>query len=359
MDKKQIYVVAVVLVMAVAFIGVAVLVTNNNNNNGPITVTDSLGREVTVSENVDSIFCIGACSLRLVSYFDAVNDVCAIETSGTFNKSTDQTYYYVYEELFKSLNVCGTDAESVAALNPDVVITSTLSDVASADAYQEKCGCSVYVINADLEFDDEDFYDEIASLGELFGESSRATVLCDGIKSLISTIESNATTTSETAYACGMFYYGGASFLKGSGNYLPFDYSDVTNVMPSAENGQPYSIGLETLIDYDPDYMFIDGVNISSVISTINSDISSGTGLEDVTAIVDGNIYSTMIYKYYGTNWENQLINAYYVADVMGSDYSWSFEDKANEILQLFYGGMDVTYEDLAGIQGGCEKITL
>lgn len=360
MNKKQVYVIAVVAIMAVACIGVAIVVTNNNNNNdGPVTVTDSLGREVTVSEDVDSIFCIGACSLRLVSYFDAVNDVCAIETTGTFNKSTDQTYYYVYQDLFGSLKICGTDAESVANLNPDVVITSTLYDVSSADAYQEKCGCPVYVINADLEFDDDGFYEEISSLGDLFGESNRATVLCEGIKSMISTIESNAVTTNETAYACGMFYYGGASLLKGSGNYLPFDYSDITNVMPSAQNGQPYTILLETLCAYDPDYIFIDSVNVSSVLSTINSDISSGTGLQDVSAIENGKVYSTMIYKYYGTNWENQLINAYYVAALMGPDHSWSFEDKANEILQLFYGGTDVTYEDLAEVQGGCAKIII
>ncbi len=359
MRKKQVYAALVVLVMVIAGAGVAVVMLNNDNSNsGPITVTDSLGREITVSEDVDSIFCIGACSLRLVSYFDAVNDVCAIETTGTFNKSTDQTYYYVYQDLFESLSVCGTDAESIAALSPDVVITSTLSDVESADAFQEKCGCAVYVINADVEFDDDYFYDQLTSLGELFGESNRAHTLCEGIKSMISEIESIATTTSDTAYACGMFYYGAASLVKGSGNYLPFDYSDVTNVMPSASNKQPYIIDLETLISYDPDYIFIDSVDLSSVISQIDSYISS-TGLGDVSAIENGEIYSTMIYKFYGTNWENQLINSYYVASLMDSDYTWSFEDMANEVLQLFYSGTGITYDDLVEIQGGCGKITL
>lgn len=359
MNNKQLYAIVIVLVVVIAGAGVAVLVMKDDNNNGgSVTVTDSLGREVTV-DDTDSIFCIGACSLRLVSYFDAVDDVCAMETEGTFNWSTGQTYYVVYQDFFESLPESGTDAESVAVLNPSVVITSTLADVAAADTFQDKCGCPVYVINADVEFDADYFYEQITSLGDLFGEKARATELNSGIKAIISSIESAVSTSSSTAYACGMFYYGGSSLLKASGNYLPFDYSDVTNVMPGSSNKQPYTITLETLCSYDPDYIFIDNVNISSVLSTIRTDITDNTGLEDVSAIENDKIYSTMIYKYYGTNWDNQLINAYFIATLMDSDSTWTFEDMANNVLELFYGDDAVTYEALAEIQGGCAKVVL
>jgi len=76
----------------------------------------------------------------------------------------------------------------------------------------------------------------------------------------------------------------------------------------------------------------------------------------------DDNIYTTMVYKCYGTNWENQLINVYYVASTMNGDaHSWSFQDKANEILELFYPGTTMTYLDIANGQtgNGCSKVTL
>jgi hypothetical protein len=79
-------------------------------------------------------------------------------------------------------------------------------------------------------------------------------------------------------------------------------------------------------------------------------------------ALVNGNIYSTMVYKCYGTNWDNQLINVYYIASVMNGDlYSWEFADKANEILQLFYPETSMTYSDIAAGQtgNGCSKVTL
>jgi ABC-type Fe3+-hydroxamate transport system substrate-binding protein len=159
-----------------------------------------------------------------------------------------------------------------------------------------------------------------------------------------------------------MFYYGGASFLKASGNYLPFDYSNITNAIEPAANKQPYTITLETLISKNPNYIFIDSIGTNTCITVINGYIAQNTGLEDVSAIKDGNIYSTMVYKCYGTNWENRLINSYYVASVMnGNLYSWSFQDKANEILHLFYPQSTMTYQDIVNAQtgDGCTKITL
>jgi ABC-type Fe3+-hydroxamate transport system substrate-binding protein len=305
---------------------------------------------------------VGACSLRLVSYFDAVDKVQAIETAGTFNTRDDQTYYLVNKETFAALPQVAETAEAILDLNPSVIITSTAEDAATADTLQTQTNIPVYVINANLEFGDA-FYDQITSLGELFGEQERATELNNGIAQMISDITSTATTaSSEKAYACGMFYYGGASFLKGSGNYLPFDYSNITNAIEPADNGQPYLITLETLIAANPDYIFIDSIGLNDCITSINEYIDTNTGLDSVSAIENNNIYSTMVYKCYGTNWDNQLVNVYYIASTMnGNLYSWNFEDKANEIIQLFYPGTTLTYSDIAAGQtgAGCSKVTL
>lgn len=364
MEKNKIFAIVAIVVIVIAALGAVYIFTSNNPNNeaAATTVTDSLGRTVNVPKQIDSIYCIGACSLRLVSYFDAVEKVQAVETAGTFNTLDDQTYYLVDKAKFSALPQVATTAEAILDLKPSVIITSTAEDAAAADNLQTQTNIPVYVINANVEFG-QAFYDQISSLGTLFGEQSRATELNEGIANMINDISSKATTaSSESAYACGMFYYGGASFLKGSGNYLPFDYSNVTNAIEPAANGQPYVITLETLIADNPDYIFIDSIGLSTCVTSINDDIAANTGLSDVSAIKDNNIYSTMVYKCYGTNWENQLVNVYYVASVMnGNLYSWNFEDKANEIMQLFYPGTTMTYSDIAAAQtgNGCEKVTL
>jgi iron complex transport system substrate-binding protein len=351
MGKNKVFAMMAIAIVILAAISAVYILTSNNENTNPsaTTVTDALGRTVNIPEQVDSIYCIGAGSLRLVSYFDSVQKVQAIETAGTFNTRDDQTYYLINKADFSTLPEVATTAEAILDLNPSIIITSTAEDIATADTLQTQTNISVYVINANLEFG-QPFYDQISSIGTLLGEQDRAAELNNGIAQMITDITLKANTAStKTAYACGMFYYGGASFLKGSGDYLPFDYSNVTNAIEPAANGQPYVITLETLIAANPDYIFIDSIGQSSCIDAINEYTDTNTGLSDVSAVKNSNIYSTMVYKCYGTNWENQLVNAYYVASVMnGNLYSWNFEDKANEIIQLFYPGTTMTYSDIA-----------
>jgi iron complex transport system substrate-binding protein len=363
MEKNKVYVIMAIAIVIIAAIGVVYILTNKGDNEASeTTVTDALGRRVNIPEQIDSVYCLGACSLRLVSYFEAVEKVQAIETAGTFNTRDDQTYYLINKAKFSMLPQVADTAEAILALNPSVIITSLAEDTAAADNLQTQTSTPVYVINADLEFG-EAFYNQITSLGTLFGEKDRAAELNDGIAQMISDITSKATTAStESAYACGMFYYGGASFLKGSGNYLPFDYCKVTNAIEPAANGQPYVITLETLIAANPDYIFIDSIGLSGTIDSINEYISTNTGLNDVSAVKNNNIYSTMVYKCYGTNWDNQLVNAYYVASIMnGKLYSWNFEDKANQIIELFYPGTAIIYSEIVDGQSGsgCSKVSL
>ncbi|MCX6651322.1 MAG: ABC transporter substrate-binding protein [Methanomassiliicoccales archaeon] len=363
MQKSKMFAIVAVVIVVIAALGVALVFTNDDGDGqSDTTVTDSLGRTVEIPEEIDSIFCIGACSLRLVSYFDSVDKVQAIETAGTFNTRDDQTYYLINKGNFSALPQVATTAESILQLNPDLVITSTATDTGTADNLQTQTSIPVYAINANLEFGDA-FYEQISSLGTLLGEQDRAAELNDGIADMIGEITSKATIASNmSAYACGMFYYGGSSFLKGSGDYLPFDYSNVTNAIGPAVNGQPYVITLETLLAADPDYIYIDSIGLSSCIDSINGYINDDTGLDNVSAIQNDKIYSVMVYKCYGTNWENQLVNAYFVASKMnGGLYSWNFEEKANEIIQLFYPDTTMTYSDIVDGQtgSGCGKVTL
>ncbi len=364
MGKNKLFAIMAIAIVIVAAVGAVYVLTQNQTSSEPsaTTVTDALGRTVDIPEQIDSVYCMGAGSLRLVSYFDVADKVQAVEPAGTFNTRDDQTYYLVNKAKFVLLPEVATTPEAILDLNPSLIITSLAEDTATADNLQTQTSIPVYVIDTNVEFG-QGFYDQITSLGTLFGESTRATELNEGVANMISDITSTAPAeSSKSAYACGMFYYGGASFLKGSGNYLPFDYSNVPNAIEPATNGQPYTITLETLIHSNPDYIFIDSIGLSSCIDTINGYVHDNTGLDDVSAIKDGDIYSTMVYKCYGTNWDNQLVNVYYVASVMNSDqYSWNFDDKANEIIQLFFPGTSMIYQDIAAGQtgNGCSEATL
>ena len=355
MNNNKIFAIAAVVIIVLAGLSIAYVLTRDNGTEGN-TIIDARGRAVEVPDEINSILAMKSCSLQLVSFFDAVNKVTYLDgTLGGGENLADpnRTHTFVLNDLFKDLPSVDTgNLEKVIETNVDIIISSEVS-VSALNEYQKKTGIPVFAINADVEFDSPIFYDQLRSLGKLFGEEDRAEELIAGIKTMISDIYDNVSPVEGiSGYICGMNYYGAGTFLKTSGDYLPFKYSKLNNVMPPKIGGQPYDTDLETVIEKNPHIIFIDGMGLASV----KSYFSAHYGMLKLMAAFseDGGIYTTMIYKNWGTNWVNLLINVYYVASIVHSDeFEWDFEDKADEIIQLFYPGTDVKYSDLADAQAG------
>ncbi len=358
MNNNKIIAVVAVVIIVLAGIGIAYVATRGNSVDGD-TITDARGREVVIPDEIDSILCIKSCSLQLVSFFEAVNKVQYIDINESFTDK-NRTHTFVLSGLLQGLPVVDpNDAEQVIAAEPDIIISSTVS-ISDLNNEQRKYGVPVFAINADVEFDSDIMFNQIIQLGKLLGEEERAQKIVDGIKSMIGDITDNVEPVEGlTAYSCGMMFFGPGTFLKTSGDYLPFIYSKVENVYPSVSGKQPYLTDIETLVSKNPQMIFIDGTSLTSCLKYINDNMGI---LSAVDAIADWNVHKTMVYKDWGTNWLNQLINVYYVASVVHSgELDWEFKDKADDIIQLFYPGTDVTYSDLANAQtgGGCGPVPL
>jgi len=116
-----------------------------------------------------------------------------------------------------------------------------------------------------------------------------------------------------------------------------------------AGNRQPYLTSLEDLISRGPDYVFIDAANLS--LSKAGY-LANRKALDLVSAFANREVYDALVYKYYGTNWENQLVNSYFVGKTLypGLYEDVSLPDKSEEMWRLFFGG-DLNYEDVTGMQ--------
>ncbi|MDR0509175.1 MAG: ABC transporter substrate-binding protein [Candidatus Methanoplasma sp.] len=360
MNNNKMVAIAAVVIVVLAGIGIAYMLTDNDSSDGD-TITDARGRKVAVPDEINSILAIKSCSLQLVSFFDAIDKVTCLDINESFT-DRNRTHTYIMGDFLKGKNlprVDPNDAEQVIAKDVDIVISSTV-DISKLNEEQTKYGVPVFAINADVEFDSPIMYDQLRLLGKLFGEEERAQEIIDGIKSMISDIYDNVDPVGGVkGYACGMNFFGMGSvqFLRTSGDYLPFKYSKLENVSasnPAGVGGQPYDTSLETVIKNNPQLIFVDGMGSENVKKYIED--NKGT-LQMIDAVTNKAIYKIMVYKNWGTNWVNQLINVYYVASIVHvGEFDWTFGDKANEIIQLFYPGTAVTYSDLANAQtgGGC-----
>lgn len=369
LSKKQLFAITAAVIMVVAALG-AVLVLNGLGNDieGDFTVTDMRGRTVSIKAEVDSIVCLSASSLRLISYFDAVDmvsgvdsfDAKAMGSPANYNKAT---YRIAYQNI-SSITSVGSEANfaEINATGADVIFSS-IEDVGVLNDLQNKTNIAVVGLNAQGAFDIDDmeaFGQQLTLIGKVLGREARAQELIDGINGLLDELEGYRAQVPEDqrkeAYVGGMFYFMQGGFYKTTGKYLPFDLTCAENVMPDMNNGNPYDTSLVDLMDADPDYIFVDSMTYASSSTAFQTDEAS---LSNVTAVANQDIYTTLVYKYYGTNWETEIINAFYIGTVLDPEvYDYDMEDKANEILALFFPGSDVTYQDLLDMQSpGCGQV--
>ena len=327
------------------------------------TVTDMRGRSVTIPGEINSIIALEAGSLRLISYLDSADKVIAVEDTGhgrektTYNFFSLATYRIAFPELQELPSIGSSkNHEGIIAADPDIIISST-TDAAQLDQLQDVLGIPVFGVNIDVEFFNTDLFNhQLKVLGQVLNKEDRAEELIEGINAIMSDLETLATKVEEPkrAYAGGMMYYGPADLLRTTGDYLPFELTGTENAMPTnpAGNLQPYMTSLEDLIAAAPDCAFIDAanMNLSKAGFITNRDVLE----EQVPAFTDRQVYSTLVYKYYGTNWENQLINVYFTGKVLYPDLfnDISIPNKAEEIWNLFFG-VPLNYDTVIKNQKG------
>lgn len=332
------------------------------------TVTDMRGRSVSVPQKVDSLIALEAGSLRLVSYLDATDKVIAVEDAGHGREKSDYgffslaTYRLARPEL-RNLPSIGSseNVEGLIAADPDLIISSQ-RDVGQLDHLQELTGIPVFAVDVDLElYDTDQFFLQLETLGAILGRFGRSEELASGIQAALQdlAVRSQKVAAPERAYAGGMMYYGPADLLRTTGDYLPFDLTGTVNVMPTNPTGnrQPYMTSLEDLIAAAPDYVFIDAANVNLSRSGFHD--NREVLKELVPAFSAQEVYTTFVYKYYGTNWENQLINVYAVGKILYPRLfaDVSIEEKAEEIWDLFFTAeADLDHDTVVSAQGSGVK---
>ena len=325
-----------------------------------ITVTDMIGREVTVTPgSYERVVCIGAGALRMYCYIADVNLLCGVEDidNTTLEErpkmfdSVARPYVLAYGDVFSTLPSCGVggpmaqtaEAEKILSCDPDIVI-SEYEDVEKADALQEQLGVSVITLKAGPKsvFDDT-FAGSMKLLGRIFGEEERA-------ESLISFVESEAAEiTARTAgiaeedkpgvYICGLGNWGTTHHLMTAQNYVSFNIAGVKNVVTGmATDGiQPIEEEAFAALGDEMDILILDAAAVKNIAPLYQED---PTMFDTCKAWRDGEVYLEMAYNAYYTNYEIALMNTWFAAKTV---YPELFADidltaKANEITKAFLG---------------------
>ena len=320
------------------------------NIGGGRTIIDGAGRQVEVPENVESVVCVGVGALRYTCYVGAQDLVIGVEDYEV-KPGISRLYNYVNFDKFKELPVIGTNGqpytEELIGLAPDVIVMSKSASV-DADDLQEKTGTPVVVVPGSDATLDQNAYDTIRILGELYGKQERAAELTDYLKAIQKDLDDRTRDIPEsskpTVYVGGVSFKGHHGFEGTEAGYGPFALIRARNLADTTGQSGAFNIDLEQVLSWDPDIIFLDFNGMSLIKEDYANDPDYYNAL---TAVQEGKVYSQISFRSSASNLETALADAYYAACVM---YPEQFGDvdpvaKAREIFEMLLG-VD-PYDDL------------
>lgn len=337
--------------------------TNNSINNtsdstsdpsqteeGTRTITDSTGRTVTIPETVESIVCVNVGALRYTCYMQAQDLVVGVEDYEQ-EPTMSRLYNYVNFEQFSSLPVIGSNGEhypeAIISANPDVIIMSA-AESKDADDLQDKTGIPVVVVPGSDTTLDDNAYETIRLMGEVYGKEDRAEELTNYLDSVKADLETRTADIPDadkpTVYVGGVSFKGHHGFEGTEANYGPFVLIHANNLADTTGQSGAFDIDTEQVLAWDPDVIFLD----FNGMALINEDYAKNPDFyQGLTAVREGRVYSQISFRSSASNLETALADAYYAATIL---YPEQFADidpveKAGEIFTALLGTNP--YEDL------------
>ena len=325
-----------------------------------ITVTDMIGREVTVKPgSYQKVVCVGAGALRMYSYIGDVSLLAGVEDidNTTLSErpmmfdSVARPYVLAFGDTFNKLPSCGVggpmaqaaEAEKILSCNPDIVI-SEFRDVEKSNALQDQLGVPVITLNEGSKgVFDENFYNSLALLGKIFGEEEKAAALINFVKDEAAAISAKVAGIPEAdkpgVYICGLGNWGTTDHLVTAENYVSFEIAGVKNVLSGLGLEGIGPIEEEKFVELGEkmDIIIMDAAAVKNIKPLYAED---HTMFDTCKAWQTGEVYLEMAYNAYYTNYEIALINTWFIAKTV---YPEAFADvdltaKTNEVTKAFLG---------------------
>ena len=319
-----------------------------------IKIIDTLGREVSIPEEVNRILAVGS-SLREIVSFGVEDKIVGIEyreKAETDEKGapqgSDLPYMLAYPNLYDlpvvNVGVGGSsfNHEIIIELNPDIIFIGA-SGIDQVNDLENKTKASVIALYTNpigTPEQDKLFYDSLRVIGKTLRKEGRAEELISIIKDYSRDLKERTKTISNedksTAYIGGRAFFGSHGIAGTDPQWPPFNLVNAINVAGNlADKSSGLNIDAEALIGWNPDIIFISPVSMTIIENEIKSN-----PFKYLKAVQEKKVYSVLPYCWYAYNKENAIADAYYVGKILYPDAfsDIDIDQKSVEIFSKFYG---------------------
>lgn len=312
------------------------------------TVTDLLGRPVTVPEAPARLVAMGPGALRLVTYLGLGDAVVGIERIE--HRAVDSRPYRIaLGDSVEALPVVGEggpgrlpDAERLVAADPDLIVSSFV-DPSQLALIRQQTGIPVLALSYGATYGGggeaerlEALQASLRLLGRVFRREARAEALTTGMERLAAELaRALPAGPRPSVYVGGLGYKGGHGITSTEGGFLPFALLGLENaVLPPGAVGHRF-VQLEALVAADPDWLFLDMAGRPLILE----EMGRHRAIFDLLGAVQaGHVRWLLPANAYNTNIANAFVNAWRVAAALDPEAGIDPAQRAREIYGLFLG---------------------
>lgn len=350
--------------IAVGAVGVtAGCLSDSTTLSGGRDLTDLTGRRVTVPEEPASVVAVNPGSLRLVAQFEATDLVVGVENDETAWQQ--EIAYNVANPNLANETVIGGrggEVETLIAEDPEVILSTGGAE--ELETVQERTGIPTVGLSWGqlIDIGGPKLPEVWELLGTVLAREDRAdelqSFLIDTTAEFTRRVENAERSETRPTYVTGVSFEGGQGFEATRPQFAPFDLlGGIDNVAADVGfSGIPHvTVSAETIIDWDPEFVFVDLHNLDLVVD----DIERNSAFQNLTAVENGNVYGLLPNYQYALNHSNALANAYAVGSVLYPDAfdDIALGDRADDIYETLLGAS--IYDEVAAIQGGFGQVEL
>jgi iron complex transport system substrate-binding protein len=246
----------------------------------PVTVTDQLGREVTIEQDPQRIVTAYYITSSLLIALDLDDRIVGIE-----NNPEKRAIYGLGAPQLLELPQIGTakelDVEAVMALEPDLLVLPM--KLKSIVPTLEELGLTVLIV------DPED-QARVNGMIQLVGQATNRSDLAESILSWIASQQEFLEEALQDVQMPTVYLAGNSSMLKTAGDAMyqadMIRLAGGANVAAAIEDTYWAEIDYEQLLAWDPEYIILAAEATYSV-----EDVLADPNLADCKAVVNGNVY--------------------------------------------------------------------
>lgn len=346
------------IAMLFALVGIACsLPSLTNAQDEHVSITDALGRKISIPQQVEHVICSGAGCLRYLTYLQAQDRIVAVDDVETRNADTNIRPYALANPQFQDYPIFGEfrghdNPELIVSLEPQPqVIFKTYSTMGhDPEELQQKTGIPVIVLEyGNLTTAREQMYQALRLMGDVMGKQERAKAV---LAFFDQTIEDLAQRTADvpddtkpTCYVGGISFKGPHGFQSTEPTYPPFWFTHSRNVAYDPNQGadglNQVDVAKEQIIAWDPEIVFLDLATMrAETEASALYELQHDPAYQSLQAVQAGQVYGVLAYNSYTQNHGSILANAYFVGKLLYPDRFADIDPraKADEMYEFLVG---------------------